>query len=146
MNSGPREVPPEDPGDEQVGSVSEEAAKLFGALSEWARDHGPDLGDAADGLGGLAGRAAAAVQGVSDHVDTGAPECAWCPVCRTVHLVRTTSPEVRDHLATAAASLMQAAAGFLAASSAPHDRPQPGVEHIHLDGDLDDAEWPEEDR
>ena len=144
MNSGPREVPPEDPGD-QVGSVSEEAAKLFGALSDWARDHGPDLGDAEDGLGNLAGRAAAAVQGLSDHVDTGAPECAWCPVCRTVHLVRTTSPEVRDHLATAAASLMQAAAGFLAAASTPRDRPQPGVEHIHLDGDAD-GDWPEEER
>ena len=144
MNSGPREVPPEDPGD-QVGSVSEEAAKLFGALSDWARDHGPDLGDAEDGLSSLAGRAAAAVQGVSDHVDTGAPECAWCPVCRTVHLVRTTSPEVRDHLATAAASLMQAAAGFLAAASTPRDRPQPGVEHIHLDGDAD-GDWPEEER
>jgi len=144
VNSGPREVPPEDPGD-QVGSVSEEAARLFGALSDWARDHGPDLGDAEDGLSSLAGRAAAAVQGVSDHVDTGAPECAWCPVCRTVHLVRTTSPEVRDHLATAAASLMQAAAGFLAAASTPRERPQPGVEHIHLDGDVD-GDWPEEER
>jgi hypothetical protein len=144
VNSGPREVPPEDPG-AQVGSVSEEAAKLFGALSDWARDHGPDLGDAEDGLSSLAGRAAAAVQGVSDHVDTGSPECAWCPVCRTVHLVRTTSPEVRDHLATAAASLMQAAAGFLAAASTPRDRPQPGVEHIHLDGDAD-GDWPEEER
>jgi hypothetical protein len=66
-------------------------------------------------------------------------------VCRTVHLVRTTSPEVRDHLATAAASLMQAAAGFLAAASTPRDRPQPGVEHIHLDGDAD-GDWPEEER
>ncbi len=148
MNSGPREVPPEDPG-EQVGSVSEEAARLFGALSDWARDHGPDLGEAGEGLGSLAGRAAAAVQGVSDHVDTGAPECAWCPVCRTVHLVRSTSPEVRDHLATAAASLMQAAAGILAAASTPHDRRPPGVEHIDLDGDPDgepDAIWPEEER
>ena len=144
MSSGPRQDPSEGPG-EQVGSVAEEAAKLFGALSGWARDHGPDLGEAGDELGGLAGRAAAAVQGVSDHVDTGAPECAWCPVCRTVHLVRATSPEVRDHLATAAASLMQAAAGFLAATSAPHERPQPSVEHIHLDEDLDDADWPEED-
>ena len=144
-SGGPREDPPEG-AHEQVGSVSEEAAKLFGALSDWARDHGPDLGDAGDGLSGLAGRAAAAVQGVTDHVDTGAPECAWCPVCRTVHLVRTTSPEVRDHLATAATSLMQAAAGFLAAASAPHDHPHPGVEHIDLDGDLDDADWPEEER
>ena len=85
----------------------------------------------------------------ASHVDTGAPECAWCPVCRTVHLVRATSPEVRDHLATAAASLMQAAAGILAAASTPHDRRPPGVEHIDLDGDPDgepDADWPEEER
>jgi len=133
VSDGPRDDAP----DEQVGSVAEEAAKLFGALSDWARDHGPDLAEAGEGL---AGRAAAAVQGVSDHVDTGAPECAWCPVCRTVHLVRSTSPEVRDHLVSAASSLMQAAAGFLAAASAPTERPGPAVEHIDLD-----ADWPEED-
>ena len=33
--------------DATVGSVSEEAAKLFGALSDWARDHGSDLGQGA---------------------------------------------------------------------------------------------------
>ena len=27
----------------EVGSAAEEAAKLFGALSDWARDHGSDL-------------------------------------------------------------------------------------------------------
>jgi hypothetical protein len=131
---------------EQVGSVSEEAAKLFGALSDWAREHGPDLGEAGEGSGlaGLAGRAASAVQEVSDHVDTGAPECAWCPVCRTVHLVRATSPEVRDHLASAAASFLQAAAGILAAAANPQERTQPGVEHIDLDDDLD-GDWPEEE-
>ena len=35
--------PGEDEGAD-VGSVAEEAAKLFGALSEWARDHGADPG------------------------------------------------------------------------------------------------------
>jgi hypothetical protein len=125
--------------------VAEEAARLFGALSGWAREHGPDLADAEAGLSGLAGRAAAAAHEVSEHVDTGAAECDWCPVCRTVHVVRATSPEVRDHLATAAASLLQAAAGILAAASAPQERTRPGVEHIDLD-DLDDTHWPEEER
>ena len=141
MSNGPGDDAPE--GADEVGSVSEEAAKLFGALSDWAREHGPDLGETANApeLSDLAGRAAAAVHEVSEHVDTGAPECSWCPICRTVHLVRATSPEVRDHLATAAASLLQAAAGILAAAAAPAERAQPGVEHI----DLDDEDWPEEE-
>ena len=37
--------------DDEIGSVADEAAKLFGAFSDWARDHGPDLGQ---GLSGLA--------------------------------------------------------------------------------------------
>ncbi len=140
MSEGPRD---DATSDEPVGSVADEAAKLFGALSDWAREHQPDAAQAGEGLGAVAGRAAAAVQevaqGLSEHVDTGAPECAWCPVCRTVHLVRAASPEVRDHLASAAASLAQAAAGLLAAA-APRERTEPGVEHIDLDDD-----WPEDD-
>lgn len=138
MSSGPG-----DPGEpDEVGSVGEEAAKLFGALSDWAGDRGPGLGD---GLAGLASQAAAAAHELGEHLDTGAPECDWCPVCRTVHLVRGTSPEVREHLAQAATSLMQAAAGVLAAASRAGERPEPsGVEHIDLDGD-DDGRWPEED-
>jgi hypothetical protein len=123
----------ETPGD--VGSVGEEAAKLFGALSEWARDHGPALGE---GLQDLADHAAAAAHDVGDHVDTGAAECSWCPLCRTVHLVRT--PEVREHLAVAGASLLQAASAILAAASQQPSPEQPAVEHIDLDG-----EWPEEE-
>ena len=105
---------------EQVGSVGEEAAKLLGALGDWAKD-------------------------VGEHVDTGAAECTWCPVCRTVHVIREASPEVRTHLATAAASLMQAAAGILAAASqgSPGGRQDPSVERIDLDGDGSSA-WPED--
>lgn len=103
----------------EVGSVAEEAAKLFGALSDWARQ-------------------------VDDHVATGAPECSYCPICRTVHVLRHTSPEVRGHLATAATSLLQAASGLLA-TAVPDDRrdPSAGVEHIDLDVGPD--EWPETD-
>lgn len=115
---------------EDVGSVGEEAAKLFGALSGWARDHGGDLSDS---LGDLAGHATDAVRGVDEHLATGAAECQWCPVCRTVHALREVSPEVRDHLATAAASLMQAAAGVLAATQQHGSAREPGVEHIDLD-------------
>ena len=133
---------PDDPGGrDPVGSVSEEALKLFGALSDWARDHGSDLGQ---GLSGLADQAAASVRDVDEHLATGAPECTYCPICRTVHAVRQTSPEVRAHLAVAASSLLQAAAGILAAAAPAGARERGGVERIDLDDDMDGA-WPEED-
>ena len=132
-------------GFDQVGGVGEEAAKLFGALADWARDHGPDLGQ---GISGFATHAASAAREVDEHLDTGASECEWCPVCRTVHLIRQTSPEVRDHLAVAATSLMQAAAGVLVAASrgaGSGSRAGEGVERIDLDGD-DEGEWPEDEQ
>jgi hypothetical protein len=105
--------------EEQIGSVADEAAKLFGALSDWARD-------------------------ANGHIDTGAEECTFCPICRTVHVVRLASPEVRTHLAMAAANLMQAAAGILAAASSEDPRAggagPDGMEHI----DLDEGTWPED--
>lgn len=120
-----------DPSDD-VGSVSDEAMKLLGALSGWAREHGSDLG-----------------HGLNEHLATGSTECTWCPVCRTVHAVRQTSPEVRAHLVSAAGSLLQAASGFLATAVPPEGRPGGGVEHIDLDaeGDTGDPEgaWSEED-
>lgn len=139
FGQGPR------PGADDVGNVAEEAAKLLGAISDWAKDQSGDLGAS---LGSLAGHAAAQAQQVGRHLDegiaTGAPECTYCPVCRTVHVVRTLSPEVRAHLTTAAGSLLQAAAALMATAVPPQSgqtgRP-PGVERI----DLDDNEWPEDD-
>jgi hypothetical protein len=106
-----------------VGSVAEEAAKLLGALSGWAKEHGDGLSSFADGL--------------HDHVATGSPECAWCPLCRTVAAVRHTSPEVRAHLASAASSLMLAVSGMM--STHPPSR-EGRVQRIDLDDD-----WPEEE-
>lgn len=132
-------------GPDSVGSVGEEAAKLFSALSGWAKDHGNDLGH---GVADAANGAAQAMHGLGEHIDTGAPECSLCPVCRTVHVVRELSPEVKSHLAVASASLMQAAAALLAtavpdehkASSARGD----DIERIDLDAEDDiDDEWPE---
>lgn len=145
--------------DPEVGSLAEETARLLGALSGWAREHGADLGS---GAGGLADHVVDQVSGAAHHVDehlaTGSAECTVCPICRTVHAVRQLSPEVRAHLAVAASSLVQAAAGVLA-TVVPDPDPEPGagadphepargrterrtepVEKIVLDED-----WPEED-
>ena len=127
---------PQDPRPE-VGSVGEEAAKLLGALADLAKQHGADVGGS---LGGLADHAVSLAQEVNDHIATGSAECRYCPVCRVVHAVRETSPEVRAHLLTAATSLLQAAAGALD-TVPPADqatRRGPEVERIDLDGDDSD--------
>lgn len=106
-----------------VGTVAEEAAKLLGALSDWAKDAAHD---------------------VDRHIATGAEECTYCPICRTVHAVRELSPEVRTQLATAATSFLQTAAGLMSSAARDQDRPG-GVEHIDLDdGPDDDGDWPDE--
>lgn len=108
--------PPDD-----VGSVAEEAAKLLGALTGWAKDTAQDVNHAA-----------------GEHLATGAPECTYCPICRTVHAVRQLSPEVRDQLGTAATALLQAASGLIAAAT-QDTAARPGVEHIDLDDDTGDT-------
>lgn len=122
--------PPSSGPDEQVGSVADEAAKLLGALTDWARDQGQAHVDSAEevfrGLG-------AAAHSVNDHLATGGEDCRYCPVCLVIAQVRRTTPEVREHLALAASSLMQAAAGMLA-TQVPTDQRRSGpVERIDLD-------------
>jgi hypothetical protein len=122
-------TPPED---EPVGSVGEEAAKLFGALADWAGDH---LGDrVGDRVGDRA-------REVNEHLATGDTECLYCPICRTVHAVRHASPELKAQLAGAASTFLQAAAGLLSAASQA-EPPSSRVQHI----DLDDEDDPEEDQ
>ncbi|GAA1523860.1 hypothetical protein [Nocardioides humi] len=111
---------PDDPRPDDVGSVGEEAMRLLGAFADLARQH---TGDAAHEVG--------------EHLATDAVECKYCPVCRVVHAVRQTSPEVKAHLMVAASSLLQAAASLM-------ETPQEGttraseVQRI----DLDDPEEP----
>jgi hypothetical protein len=125
-----------DAGDDahEVGSLAEEAAKLLGALSGWAKDH---AGEASEGLSGLAAQAASTAHDVNEHLATGSAECTVCPICRTVHLVRELSPEVKTHLTAAVSSLAQAAAAVMAT---PTQSDKNGVEHIDLDDD-----WPEDE-
>jgi hypothetical protein len=119
--------------DEPVGSVGEEAAKLLHALQDWAKDGGADA----------AAGATSAWEQVNAHLATGSDDCRYCPVCQVISAVRQTSPEVRAHLAHAAASLAQAAAGLLATnvpdpSSHPRESKADGVEKIDLDDERDD--------
>ena len=113
---------PGDGGHEPLGTVGEEAAKLFEALQDWARESA----------------------GGEEHAHTReqAGDCAWCPVCRGAQLVRQTSPEVKAHLTVAASSLLQAAAGLLAAAQPPGTS-GPGVQKIDLDDDTsgDGSGW-----
>lgn len=135
-------------GHEEVGSVGEEAAKLFAALSGLAKTHavgaaaaeGAAKGQGTDYAGAVAGAASAvseAFQQINEHIATDATECRYCPVCQVIHAVRATSPEVKAHLAVAASSLMQAAAGVLA-TQVPGDGKTSPVEKIDLD---DEGPW-----
>ncbi|MCW2758559.1 MAG: hypothetical protein JWO46_2305 [Nocardioidaceae bacterium] len=122
----------------EVGSVGEEAAKLFGVLADWARTQtGPDQpttqappSDPDRETQGLAD----ALRNLNGHV--AGEDCRFCPVCQVIHAVRETSPEVKTHLAVAAGSLMQAVAGLLS-TTVPKPGSQ-GVEKIDLS---DDAPW-----
>jgi len=134
-------------GESEVGSLAEEAAKLFGALSDYAREQGGHVGsNVGDSAAGLAGHAARFAHEIDDHIATGDAECRWCPVCRTVHAVRGLSPEVKAHLASAASSLAHAAAGLLATAVPPEPGAQPRSDHvtrIDLDDEGPDAEGPD---
>ena len=122
--------------DEPVGSVASEAAKLFEALQDWAKESGTEYADA---TGSAASGAASAFRHVDEHLANGSPECTYCPLCRVISAVRDTSPEVRQHLRTAATSLLEAGAGLLA-TTVPRPEPAPRestVEKI----DLSDEDW-----
>lgn len=120
---------------EPIGSVGEEAAKLFAALSGWAKDQGTDYAGTATGAAHVMSDA---LHNLNDHIATDGQDCKYCPLCQVISAVRTTSPEVKAHLAVAASSLMQAAAGVLA-TQVPDSKTGP-VEKINLDEESwDDA-------
>lgn len=118
-----------------VGSLMEEASALIAALSGLARQQGSQYAGAASSA---AGAAASAAHGINEHLATGSPECTVCPVCQMIHVVRSTSPEVKAHLMVAANALIQAASSALATQS-PQGETSP-VEKIDLD---DDTGWEE---
>ncbi|QIK76876.1 hypothetical protein [Nocardioides piscis] len=113
-----------------VGTLADEATKLLGALSGWARQHGEGF---EDGLSGVGEHVSTAAHNLNEHLATGSAECTVCPLCRAVHTVRHLSPEVKEHLAVAATSLIHAAAGMLETRPARSGRERGEVEHIDLE-------------
>jgi hypothetical protein len=71
---------------EPVGSLAEEAAKLIAVLQGWKPEAEHDAGD---------------------H-DPLSPECRFCPLCTAARVAKAATPEVREHLASAALSLAMA--------------------------------------
>lgn len=125
-----------DHGADPVGSLADEFTKLLGALSGCLADHRTESAESdADGVAGEAPSA----------------ECRFCPLCRTVHVVREVSPEVKEHLRSAGVSLLHAASGLLSALTVEppaEDKPRPrstsGIEHIDLDDGPSTDPTPEE--
>jgi len=94
--------------------VAEEAGRLLTALDGWLRERG------------LVG---ASVHAVADHVG-GSAECALCPLCQGLALLRGTSPEVWEHLRAAAASVAAAAVALVESGTTARERPR--VQHIDI--------------
>lgn len=84
---------------EPVGSVAEEAAKLFAVLQNAAKDAPP------------------AEESAAEHEHKLGPDCVWCPVCQLIHRVRSTSPETIEQLSTAAAHVLGSLRSLLEAAS-----------------------------
>ncbi|SOD74376.1 hypothetical protein SAMN05892883_3560 [Jatrophihabitans sp. GAS493] len=94
-------------GSEPLGSVADEASKLFAAMQDWAAHN---LGDAS-------------------HIATGAPECTWCPICQVISVLRGDRPEVSEKIATAATAAVEALRALLEAATTRPTTQRP-VQHI----------------
>jgi hypothetical protein len=121
-------------GTRDIGSLGEEAAKLFAAVADWAREQ---AGDAAAPTAAGAGTRLGDLLS-QEHIATGAPECRWCPVCQAIGLLRSSSPEVKEHLASlvvVARQLLDSVADTVAPDAKPGPASAPDVEHIDLTED-----------
>jgi hypothetical protein len=99
---------------ETLGSPSEEAAKLFEALSGWAASH---------------------TATASEHIATGSPECLLCPVCQTIRALRQARPELIGHLGDAVGAFVAAVRSAIEAGERqrpPGEGRSARVEHIDI--------------
>jgi hypothetical protein len=123
---------------EPIGSVAEEAAKLFAVLQQAAAEakgHHASPSDAEepaapandvraeDAAAGVQAEDAAAGVRAEDAGDEhrtahrGGPECQWCPLCQLIYKVRNTSPETIEQLSTAAAGVLGSVRSLLEAAA-----------------------------
>jgi hypothetical protein len=112
---------------EQIGPLGEEAMRLIAAAQQWLH------------------------RGVTDpstaRIATGTPECAWCPICQLIALVRGENlaegtpaavlAERFSEVQSAVAGLLRALADSTGgAAGPPGQSPTPRVQRIDLgDGD-----------
>jgi hypothetical protein len=76
------------------GKAASDAGRLLAdAVHEWARARFGDTDSA--------------------HIATGAPECAWCPICQLIAALRGDRPDVTDKLAAAATAVVDVVGSLL---------------------------------
>jgi hypothetical protein len=83
---------------DQPGYVLEEAARLFETLRRMRSTGRPAPDDVW----------ARATREQPPGFATGAPECRYCPICRTIAAARHSGPDVADHMAHAGLALIAA--------------------------------------
>lgn len=119
---------------DSVGSLAEELSKLMGVvsgLSDAARSHAPGPQEQAH---------------EHDHpIADGSASCQLCPVCQTIAFVRSTSPEVREHLAASATALTTAARGLLDAVAAHQGQQRAGRTDDDRDTGVETIDLSEDD-
>jgi hypothetical protein len=111
---------------EPIGSVAEEAAKLFAILQQ-AADAGstthaeqPAAAETHAEDEPAAGTHTAEQEPAAEEHEHGigrGPECQWCPVCQLINKVRNTSPETIEQLSTAAAHVLGSVRSLLEAAA-----------------------------
>lgn len=125
-----------------VGSLAEELTKLMGVVSGFAESVTPSDRDDESGNGESDGTDKTDHASThTAHVADGSAACQVCPVCQVITFVRSTSPEVREHLASSAASLAAATRGLIDGLATQHADPgqrESNVENIDLS---EDGQW-----
>lgn len=109
---------------EQPASALFEAVRLVEVLRKRIS------GGPASGSGDVWSEATHEAEAWGDHIATGAPECRYCPICRTIAASRTTGPDVVSHVVSAGESLYaafrEAVAGFERSGPSGAPRREPG--------------------
>jgi hypothetical protein len=82
--------------------LTDDIAKLFGAISGWARENFPAPS------GGMAGTT-----------------CEWCPLCQFMAVVRGERPELTERVAEAGTALLGALRLLTESAHPPTPRPRP---------------------
>ncbi|MGH3357981.1 MAG: hypothetical protein ACRDO7_04205 [Nocardioidaceae bacterium] len=104
-----------------VGSLAEELSKLMGVVSGLSDTGSRARTDATEEDG-----SADDAPGHDHHIANGSASCQVCPVCQTIAFVRSTSPEVREHLTASAVALTTAARALVDALAAHQSQQRTG--------------------